>query len=106
MEDPFLPQCRICFEPEGELISPCNCIGTLKYIHRECLQKWRKTLPINIFNNKRDIRCEICQKYYEFEDSYEEKKYKLSEYTIICLEMLLYTIILHTFGFLLGMIIT
>jgi len=50
MENPFLPQCRICFESDGELISPCNYISTLKYIHTECLQKWRKTLPFNVFN--------------------------------------------------------
>ena len=106
MEDPFLSQCRICFDSYGELISPCNCSGTLKYIHIDCLQKWRKTLPFNVFNNKRDIQCEICQTYYEFEDSYEEKSYNLSEYSIICLEILLYIIILHTFGFLLGILIT
>lgn len=106
MEDPFLPQCRICFDSDGELISPCNCSGTLKYIHTECLQKWRKTLPINVFNNNRDIQCEICHKYYEFEDSYEGKSYSLSEYSIICLEILLYIILLHTFGFLVGMLIT
>lgn len=105
MEDSFLPQCRFCFESDGELISPCNCRGTLKYIHIECLQKWRKTLPFNVFN-KRDIKCEICHKYYEFEDSYKEKSYNLSEYSIICLEILLYIILLHTFGFLLGMLIT
>lgn len=106
MKESFLSQCRICFETKGELISPCNCNGSLKYIHRECLQKWRKTLPINVFNNKRDIQCEICHRFYEFEDSYEKKKYNLPEYLIIFLETFLCIILFHSFGFLLGMLIT
>ena len=37
-------QCRICLEEEDNLellISPCRCSGTSKYVHRECLRKWR-----------------------------------------------------------------
>jgi hypothetical protein len=38
------PQCRICFEPEtpnNPLLYPCLCDGFSKYIHKECLMKWR-----------------------------------------------------------------
>lgn len=35
------PMCRYCFEDTGELISPCNCEGSNKYVHRECLAKWQ-----------------------------------------------------------------
>ena len=35
------PACRYCFEDTGELISPCNCEGSNKYVHRECLAKWQ-----------------------------------------------------------------
>ncbi|KAI8052813.1 hypothetical protein BDF22DRAFT_743488 [Syncephalis plumigaleata] len=40
-------QCRICFAgPEesnvlGQLISPCLCKGTMRYVHLECLNAWR-----------------------------------------------------------------
>ncbi|XP_031500632.1 uncharacterized protein LOC116264505 [Nymphaea colorata] len=35
-------QCRICFESGGgELIAPCDCKGTQKYVHRSCLDHWR-----------------------------------------------------------------
>ena len=37
-------QCRICLEEETNLellISPCRCSGTSKYVHRECLRRWR-----------------------------------------------------------------
>ena len=26
----------------GRLISPCRCIGTARFVHRVCLQKWRR----------------------------------------------------------------
>lgn len=36
--------CRIClseaFEDDDRLISPCSCIGSLKYIHYRCLKEW------------------------------------------------------------------
>ena len=38
--------CRICFEPEmsdEELISPCDCAGSQKYVHLSCLSKWQAT---------------------------------------------------------------
>ncbi|KAL2932886.1 E3 ubiquitin-protein ligase MARCH8 [Bienertia sinuspersici] len=61
------PQCRICLDNEGllpsvhcldamipgltscylvpgeDLIAPCHCKGTQKYVHRSCLDHWRST---------------------------------------------------------------
>ncbi|KAL5554596.1 hypothetical protein UlMin_041997 [Ulmus minor] len=38
------PQCRICLDHGGEdLIAPCHCKGTQKYVHRSCLDNWRST---------------------------------------------------------------
>jgi len=34
-------QCRVCLEPGGDLIAPCQCSGTSKWIHRDCLNRWR-----------------------------------------------------------------
>mmetsp|Transcript_116610 Transcript_116610/g.206283 ORF Transcript_116610/g.206283 Transcript_116610/m.206283 type:complete len:393 (-) Transcript_116610:52-1230(-) len=33
--------CRICFEGGGELIAPCLCKGSSKWVHRDCLNHWR-----------------------------------------------------------------
>ena len=33
--------CRYCFEDTGTLIAPCNCDGSNKYVHKECLGKWQ-----------------------------------------------------------------
>ncbi|KAK3699903.1 hypothetical protein QZH41_016561, partial [Actinostola sp. cb2023] len=51
--------CRICHceaEPDQPLISPCNCAGSLRYVHQSCLQKWIKSSDTK--------KCELC--YYEF----------------------------------------
>lgn len=38
------PQCRICLDIGGEdLLAPCHCRGTQKYVHRSCLDHWRST---------------------------------------------------------------
>jgi len=42
-------QCRICLGGEeevpeqGRLIRPCRCKGTIRYVHVDCLNKWRTT---------------------------------------------------------------
>ncbi|XP_015571247.1 uncharacterized protein LOC8259964 isoform X2 [Ricinus communis] len=42
--NPDQPQCRICLDNGGEdLIAPCHCKGTQKYVHRSCLDNWRST---------------------------------------------------------------
>lgn len=39
--------CRICLSeihsPENPLISPCDCKGTMKYIHLECLRSFMRS---------------------------------------------------------------
>ena len=32
--------CRICLQSQDlyELISPCKCAGSVKYVHKECLK--------------------------------------------------------------------
>ncbi|CAN1780150.1 E3 ubiquitin-protein ligase MARCHF3 [Linum perenne] len=42
--NPDQPLCRICLDHEGDdLIAPCHCKGTQKYVHRSCLDNWRST---------------------------------------------------------------
>ncbi|KAK6941070.1 Protein of unknown function DUF3675 [Dillenia turbinata] len=54
-------RCRICHEEEYEssknLEAPCGCSGTVKYAHRDCIQRW--------CNEKGNITCEICLQKYE-----------------------------------------
>ncbi|KDR22223.1 E3 ubiquitin-protein ligase MARCH2-like isoform X2 [Zootermopsis nevadensis] len=55
------PVCRICHEDDSSenLISPCECTGTLGLVHRNCLEKW--------LSASNTTECEICK--YQFNTS-------------------------------------
>ncbi|GLI58803.1 hypothetical protein VaNZ11_000569 [Volvox africanus] len=59
--------CRICMDEEVDpilnpLISPCKCSGSTKYVHRQCLLKWRSMKS----GTQAYYRCEICHYRYQF----------------------------------------
>ncbi|KAG8086334.1 hypothetical protein GUJ93_ZPchr0010g8904 [Zizania palustris] len=49
-----LVECRICQEEDDQtyMETPCSCKGSLKYAHRQCIQRW--------CDEKGDTICEIC----------------------------------------------
>ncbi|KAG8370609.1 hypothetical protein BUALT_Bualt13G0001200 [Buddleja alternifolia] len=52
--------CRICLEEEEEfesLEAPCACSGSVKFAHRDCIQRW--------CNEKGNTTCEICLQKFE-----------------------------------------
>ncbi|XP_050138848.1 uncharacterized protein LOC126615138 [Malus sylvestris] len=54
--------CRICHEEETgssdkTMEAPCACSGTVKFAHRDCIQRW--------CNEKGNTTCEICLQSYE-----------------------------------------
>ncbi|KAI3773195.1 hypothetical protein L6452_04399 [Arctium lappa] len=53
--------CRICHEAEFEssksLETPCSCSGTVKFAHRDCVQRW--------CDEKGNTDCEICLQKFE-----------------------------------------
>uniref|UniRef100_A0A669R0L4 RING-type E3 ubiquitin transferase n=1 Tax=Phasianus colchicus TaxID=9054 RepID=A0A669R0L4_PHACC len=48
------PMCRICHEgsSQEDLLSPCECMGTLGTIHRSCLEHWLSSSNTSF--------CELC----------------------------------------------
>lgn len=60
-------QCRICYEGEDDkdeaLISPCNCLGSVQFVHASCLNRWRAQ---NIDNRNRSI-CGLCNSSYRLQ---------------------------------------
>lgn len=46
----------------GQLISPCNCTGSARFIHEGCLDAWRK----NAAQKKHFWECNICHYQYQF----------------------------------------
>ena len=65
--------CRICYSEDDDLdnplIQPCNCSGTMKYIHIDCLKKWISTRScVEVENNNeccvyiiKQVECELCK---------------------------------------------
>ncbi|XP_071685631.1 uncharacterized protein [Rutidosis leptorrhynchoides] len=49
-------QCRICLDTE-DLIAPCHCRGTQKYVHRSCLDNWRSTREGFAFSHCTECRA-------------------------------------------------
>ena len=61
-DDPF---CRYCFEgdaPGNPLIDPCLCIGSQKWIHKQCLDNWRSRWPES---DRRSTHCPVCLGAFE-----------------------------------------
>ena len=54
------PVCRFCLieyeHPENPLLEPCECKGSVAYVHKKCIQKWRITTQ-----NPKSVRmCQLC----------------------------------------------
>ncbi|XP_076955467.1 uncharacterized protein LOC143630295 isoform X2 [Bidens hawaiensis] len=54
-----LGECRICHDEDqnSSMEIPCGCRGSLKYAHRQCVQRW--------CNEKGNTTCEICLQPYK-----------------------------------------
>jgi len=41
------PICRNCHEsiPIDQLIAPCACAGSVRWVHKSCLDTWRSVSP-------------------------------------------------------------
>lgn len=52
--------CRNCHDNGGDLISPCLCSGTMKWVHRSCLDTWRTVSP----NKLSFSECDVCHFKY------------------------------------------
>ena len=54
--------CRLCWgdEDDGPLVQPCACRGSAKWIHKHCLEQWRRTSP----REDAAYRCGQCMDGY------------------------------------------
>ena len=58
--------CRICLHGDNEtdpLIEPCQCTGTMQFVHETCLLQW--------LNTSYKGRCEVC--FYHFKTKRDKK---------------------------------
>ena len=58
-----MKQCRICFDDSDQpnLISPCKCKGSQKWVHIECLNMWRAQSQQSFY------KCPTCKYEYRVE---------------------------------------
>lgn len=77
------PTCRFCFET-GDLIAPCACKGSNKYLHLQCLQKWQKSVLMTQsthpkYQTDTDARCSICTEAFQIK--FKSRAQQVAEYT-------------------------
>ena len=52
--------CRFCWQPAttnaDPLITPCECKGSVQYVHLDCMKRWRTITPYEDFVQ----RCQLC----------------------------------------------
>jgi hypothetical protein len=87
--------CRVCLniEPADQLISPCQCEGSLKYIHHQCLNNWRlRTININYI-----YCCEICHSRYKSPIVIDRQYLKLTICYILPIFLLFGIIIINSY---------
>jgi len=72
MEELASTMCRICLlegsAEDDPLISPCDCKGSIQYVHVGCLRHWIKG-RLNLSENStsffyRPLPCELCKSVY------------------------------------------
>ncbi|KAG2393090.1 hypothetical protein C9374_009667 [Naegleria lovaniensis] len=59
--------CRCChgiLTANDDFIAPCKCAGSMKYVHRYCLDQWRAVSP----KASSFYACDICGHQYEIKD--------------------------------------
>lgn len=64
-------QCRICLDDceRSEVIAPCKCKGSSRWVHRECLDRWRSTREDKAFS-----KCTECLSQYRFINPNEQNE--------------------------------
>jgi len=67
--------CKFCLS-EGEitgsnrLITPCECKGTIKYVHTDCLKTW-------MLRSNEPLKCLLCNSVYTFYNQVNPEVYPI-----------------------------
>ncbi len=64
-----IPECKFCLEEDKQnnLISPCKCDGSLKYVHLKCLEKYHEKRYLD--------KCEICNDNFNYHTKLNIEKF-------------------------------
>lgn len=70
--------CRFCLSEDNDksnpFLSPCNCIGSVQFVHRGCLNHWRIVTP----DRDQKIRCQLCHSLYNLPRRWLEESIPIS----------------------------
>ena len=79
--------CRICKEtqPRDGLFSPCDCRGSMKYVHRDCLEEWR----VKTTSEENRRRCGECRTPFTVVETQRSGRV---EYAILVIRGLVWTL--------------
>lgn len=91
-------ECRICLSDDliENMICPCLCTGTNKYVHEECLKKFI------MFSNNESFKkeCYICKNEYNYEvEDIECIKCSLSLFSLNVLFSLIIVFLINSYIF-------
>lgn len=53
--------CKICYgnDEDGDLeewMTPCKCSGSIKWVHKDCMEKWLDNAPF-----RQQTHCNTCR---------------------------------------------
>jgi len=65
-------RCWICYTyeddedaPDDELVNPCGCKGSTKWVHQICINQWIDQVQDG--NASKDIQCRYCRTFFAYE---------------------------------------
>lgn len=95
--------CRICLDSDNQndLISPCLCSGTQRYVHQECLNKWR----FQDLNSNNYKKCHECKTNFKFKIKKDKKFYFHIFHEIIIKNFFIMSLWIISFNCLIGYLI-
>ena len=76
----IMKECRYCFSDEdyNDLITPCLCEGSMKYVHTKCLKDWitkKGSSEIVEDGIYYQLNCEVCKYKMRYLKEYENGLY-------------------------------
>lgn len=67
--------CRICrgeATSDNPLFHPCECKGSIKYLHEPCLLEWISARNLDVNKPGSIIKCDICHYPFKFKTKYSD----------------------------------
>ena len=72
--------------PNRRLIKPCKCSGTVKYVHKDCLNKWRATSAFAY------TTCNMCHYHYKIRSPLISKFLVNEDFTFILAVLIMFPV--------------